>query len=177
LRPLLECSACGYSIIPVPGLADIADAYIPITGKRIYIDEEQYLSASFRVRFTLAEELAHILLHVPLFQGKSSKEIEELRDNISDTEYQAMERQAKHLAGCLLMPPAVFRDRFDHFYSIKSQRTPNQRRILLFVFRQLSIDFNVSSHSCAVRGLKLGLIDQDQMDEMSDYYSGPAIIG
>jgi Zn-dependent peptidase ImmA (M78 family) len=176
IEHLIESSVVGYTITPVRGLADIADAYIPVVGKRIFIDEEQYLSAhSYRFRFTLAEELAHILLHVPLFKGKSPKEIQSMRDSISDDDYKWIEMEAKYLAGCLLMPKSDFVERFKHFYGIKSQQTTNQRKILVYVFRQLNIDFNVSCVSCAIRALKLKLIDQDQYDEVSESFSGPMI--
>jgi Zn-dependent peptidase ImmA (M78 family) len=167
---VIESSVCGYSIFPVHGLAEVADAYVPIKGKRIYIDEDQYLSSSFRVRFTLAEELSHIILHVPLFVGKSAEEVGEIQSQITDEDYQRMEREAKYMAGCLLMPAWTFTERFNHFYAIKLQQTANERNILLYVFRQVSMDFNVSCHSCAVRALKLDLIDQGQMDEISEFF-------
>jgi hypothetical protein len=54
----------GYTIWQFPGLSEIAEAYVPAKPGYIFVDEDQYLNgASFRWRFTITEELAHILIH------------------------------------------------------------------------------------------------------------------
>ena len=156
----------GYIIFPVPGLVEIADAYIPIKAGYIFVDEDQYLNGSFRWRFSLAEELAHLLIHRPLFDGKSVAEIVAFQQALTEQEYLRIEREAKYLAGCLLMPRAVFQERFAQFLEIQSQQTPNSLAVLKFVIRQLSMDFHVSCYCVALRALHLHLIDQQQLGEL-----------
>ena len=157
----------GYEIYPIKELSKIAEAYIPMHGKRIYVDEEQYdSSVSFRMRFSLAEELAHILIHVPQFADKTVEEIVRLQELILDREYQDIEREAKYLAAALLMPKNVFEQRFSHFLQIQSQRSANQLYQLENIFRELSLDFNVSIHSAVIRAEQLKLIDPVQFEEL-----------
>ncbi|MCX6923483.1 MAG: ImmA/IrrE family metallo-endopeptidase [Verrucomicrobia bacterium] len=169
LRLEAAIESYGYQIFAVPGLAEVAEAYVPIKQGYIFVDEEQYMNAeTFRWRFSLAEELAHILIHRPLFQGMSVDQIIEFQNKLTDDEYLTMEREAKYLAGCLLMPQREYRSRFDQFYAIQSSRVSSELKILRFVVRQLSFDFNASFHSVALRGLKLDLIDQQQFDDLME---------
>jgi hypothetical protein len=161
----------GYQIFPIPGLAEIAEAYIPAKPGYIFVDEEQYLTGiSFRWRFTIAEELAHILIHRPLFEGKSAKQIAQIQEGFSDDDYRIIEKNAKFLAGCILMPRTDFQKRFDYFYEVQSQRTSNLLTILKYVVRQLSMDFFVSCHSVSIRALHLGLIDQQQLEDLMESF-------
>lgn len=82
----------GIEIVPVPGLMEIAEAYLPIEGKRIFVDESQYASHSLRWRFTLAEELAHWLLHKPWFDGKTVEEVQKMQSAFTDKEYLTIEQ-------------------------------------------------------------------------------------
>lgn len=169
IEPLIE--SYGYQIFPIPGLAEIAEAYLPAKPGYIFVDEEQYLNGtSFRWRFTIAEELAHILIHRPIFEGKPIEEIIRIQEELSDADYQVIERNAKYLAGCILMPQHFFNDRFSHFVDIQSQKTSNSLKILKYVVRQLSMDFNVSCYSVAIRALHLGLIDQQQLDDLLECF-------
>jgi Zn-dependent peptidase ImmA (M78 family) len=143
----------GYHIFPIPGLAEIAEAYIPAKPGYIFVDEQQYLNGtSFRWRFTIAEELAHILIHRPIFEGKTIKEITKIQDDFSDSDYQTIEKNAKYLAGCILMPRQIFMDRFTHFAEIQSQTTSNTLKILKYVVRQVSLDFNASCYTVSPVG-------------------------
>jgi Zn-dependent peptidase ImmA (M78 family) len=153
----------------VPGLAEIAEAYVPLKEGYIFVDEDQYMNAeTFRWRFTLAEELAHILIHRPMFKGMSVEQITQFQDSLTDEQYLAMEREAKYLAGSLLMPQTGFTERFRHFYELQSSRVTNELMIHRYVVRQLSFDFNVSFHSVALRALKLNLFDQQQFDDLME---------
>jgi Zn-dependent peptidase ImmA (M78 family) len=164
--------ALGYYIFQVPGLAEIAEAYVPAKPGYIFVDEDQYQKAviSFRWRFTIAEELAHILLHRPFFEGKSTKQISQIRDGFSDDDYRIIEKNAKYLAGCILMPRTEFKARFGHFAEIQSQKTSNRLHLLRYVVRQLSMDFNISCYSVSLRALHLGLIDQEQLDDLIESF-------
>jgi Zn-dependent peptidase ImmA (M78 family) len=159
----------GYHIWPFPNLSQIAEAYVPAKRGYIFIDEEQYLNPwSFRVRFTLAEELAHILLHRPMFEGKTSAQIKALQQEITDSQYRIIEKNAKYLAGAILMKRSLFRDRFEFFFRQQSIRTSSRLQILRYVVRELSRDFNVSCYAIAIRSRDLDLIDQQQLDDLME---------
>lgn len=172
LRVETAIESFGYRIFSFPGLAEIAEAYVPVKPGYIFVDEEQYLGIdSFRWRFSLAEELAHILIHRPMFEGMTLEQIIEFQNEITDKEYLALEREAKYLAGCLLMPADEYKKRFVHFWDLQSSRIQNELTVLRYVVRQVSYDFNVSVHSVALRALNLELIDQQQFDDLMDSYS------
>jgi Zn-dependent peptidase ImmA (M78 family) len=157
----------GFYIWAVPGLKEKAEAYVPVRGNKIYVDEDQYRSAtSFRSRFTLAEELAHILIHRPLFAGMDTPEIIKFQKAIPDADYLRMERNAKYLAGALLMKKDVFEKRFNHFWQKQQSRTPVPVFVFRYVVRRLSSDFFVSCHAAAIRSRHLGLVTQAQLNEL-----------
>jgi Zn-dependent peptidase ImmA (M78 family) len=159
----------GYHIWPVPNLAQIAEAYIPVKAGYIFVDEDQYLNPwSFRVRFTLTEELAHVLLHRPIFEGKDISQIIIIQQAITDAEYRTIERNAKYLAGAILMRRHLFKERFAFFFRQQSLRSSNRLQILKFVVRELSRDFNVSCYTVAIRARDLDLIDQQQLDDLME---------
>lgn len=162
----------GYTIFQIPGLSEIAEAYVPAKPGYIFVDEEQYLNgASFRWRFTMAEELAHILIHRPLFDGKTIDQIKSMQAKLTDDEYRRIEQDAKYLAGCLLMPKNDFKDRFHHFFNLQAQRSSNFLTIIRYAVRQLNFDFNVSCYSVGLRAFHLGLIDQSQLDDLLQSYA------
>jgi Zn-dependent peptidase ImmA (M78 family) len=165
IEAIIEAS--GFYIWSVSGLKEKAEAYVPIRGNKIYVDEDQYRSAtSFRWRFTLAEELAHVLIHRPLFEGMSTPEIIRFQKSIPDADYLKMERNAKYLAGALLMKKDLFEKRFAHFWQRQQSRTPVPVFIFRYVIRQLSLDFFVSCHSASIRSRHLGLVSQAQLNEL-----------
>ncbi len=164
LESLIE--SYGYTIWPFPGLSQIAEAYIPAKPGYIFVDEDEYNRSSKRLRFTLAEELAHILLHRPIFLDKTPAEIKQIQQAITDPEYKSIEKDAKYLAGALLMRESLFRERFNYFYEAQAARIENNLHVLRFVVRELNKDFNVSCYAICLRALHLKLIDQEQMDDL-----------
>jgi Zn-dependent peptidase ImmA (M78 family) len=171
LRLEHSLEVAGFRIEPVPGLAEIAEAYLPAKSNYIYVDEDQYLSNSHRWRFTLAEELAHDLIHRPMFAGMNSEQIVAFQESLSDEEYETIERQAKRLAGCLLMPEVEFIRRFKHHWDTQRPSVTSDLTLLKYVIRQLNFDFAASHHAIAVRAVYLGLIDQSQFDDFMETMS------
>lgn len=161
----------GYRIEPIPGLAEVAEAYLPAKSQYIFVDEAQYLNGSPRWRFTLAEELAHDLIHRPMFAGMSSEQIVTFQEGLTDEQYGKIERQAKRLAGCLLMQEVEFIQRFKHHWDTQRGSVTSDLKVLKYVIRQLSFDFAASNHAVAVRAVYLGLIDQSQFDDFMETMS------
>lgn len=167
LRVEALVSYVGLTLMPVRGLAEIAEAYIPFKRGFIFIDEDQYLDGqSYRYRFTICEEIAHDALHRPLFDGMSVEQVQKAQGELTTKEYLQIEWEAKHLAACLLMRPAWFKERYMHLYAVQRDRCANPIATLKYVVRQLSGHFNVSCHSVAIHARSLGFLDQVELDEL-----------
>ncbi len=171
LKENIKCSGCkvlieemleahGYDIIPVQGLVKYAEAYVPKKVGILFVDEDQQLSHPLRYRFTIAEELAHCLIHHKIFKGKSFSEIRSIYNAISDDDYQDLERNAKYLAAALLMPKATFIERFEFHKGRIEVKIKNPIEALSLVAASLKSEFEVSKESVGVRCKHIGLIDE-----------------
>ncbi len=152
--------AHGYDIIPVPGLNRYAEAYIPRKPWILFVDEDQQLSHPLRYRFTIAEELAHCLIHHKIFKGKSFTEHLDVYNSISDDDYQDLERNAKYLAAALLMPKQIFIERFNFHKDRNASKTKNPIEVATLVVAALKSEFEVSKEAIGVRCKHIGLIDE-----------------
>ena len=97
-------------VIPVPGLQNLCgtDALISSNWQAIYVDNDAYLDERYqnRLRFSLAHEMGHFILHKKLYSGLGIKEISEfykLFEHISQEQYGYMETQANKFANYLLV--------------------------------------------------------------------------
>ncbi|MFY9925874.1 MAG: ImmA/IrrE family metallo-endopeptidase [Opitutaceae bacterium] len=163
----------GLKIFTIPGLSEIAEAFIPIKDGFIFIDEDQFNDGAYclRVRFTLAEELSHNVIHRSMFEGMSIEEIKAFQNSLTDEQYERIEQDAKYLAGALLMPEEVYRQRFQYFMANQAGSPHSQVVKLRYVMRQLSYDFVVSLQSASLRGVMLKLIDWVQYNELMELIS------
>ncbi len=106
-------------IIPMPGfhLNYEMDAFISDDLTEIRIDKAVAEAKNKnRYRFSLAHELAHRILHADIFaQFKFSTiaEWKQSRDAIPQKQYGRLEFQAYTLAGLILVPSNVLKDRFE----------------------------------------------------------------
>jgi len=78
-------------------------------GTKLAIDEKEYMDDRFlnRVRFSVAHEIAHIVLHKDLYDSFSFNTVDEWMDTLEalpDDEYNWIEQQANEFAGRLLIP-------------------------------------------------------------------------
>jgi Zn-dependent peptidase ImmA (M78 family) len=97
-------------IIPIPGLYKQcnADALISSDWKTIYVDNDNYIDDRYynRLRFSLAHEVGHYILHQELystFNIKSFEDFYNIIDQLSD-EYGIIEGHANRFANFLLVP-------------------------------------------------------------------------
>jgi|WetSurMetagenome_2_1015567.scaffolds.fasta_scaffold09493_6 Zn-dependent peptidase ImmA (M78 family) len=78
---------------------------------KIIIDTKHYENDDFEYKFTLAEELGHILLHMDFYQGiKNVDDYMKIHKSISDDDYRRFEQQARNIASFLLLPQEEFND-------------------------------------------------------------------
>lgn len=109
----------GIDIVPCPGLQTLRgiDAFMTRDGTEIRIDAQVYLGGHYRHRFSIAEELGHLILHfdtVPNF--KTFEDWLDFRAALSLQTVNRAECQAKDFAGLVLVPPAQLKASTLNFY-------------------------------------------------------------
>jgi hypothetical protein len=139
-------------------------------GFDIGVDSYHYMNEKeeFYYKFTLAEEMAHILIHLAFFDEADSKENAiKIHNNLGENEYKIMENQAKNVANCLLLPDWLFDDYVmdyveqnidklkEMYYTAKEQTQPFiddgsfepnivEKRISEYISRKLSTKLKLS---------------------------------
>ena len=98
-------------VIPVNGLLKLCDTDALITSnwKSIYVDYEKYLDDRYknRLRFSLAHEIGHFILHKDIYNSFYIKNLEDfyrLIEQIPQEQYGYLESQANKFANHLLVP-------------------------------------------------------------------------
>ncbi len=156
----------GIKIDTIP-LADTGiNAWISMSAKILYIDidlaDKDWMER--RYRFTLAEEFAHSILHKDIFKNIDTPEAWVAQWNkLTDEQYSRLDKQAKELAGILLMPEDKFKERMielrNNFTNIEKVCSPitieQQAHITNNVIRTLMCDFNVNQNPCQIRMQRL----------------------
>ena len=99
-------------IVPLPGLRDSfdIDAFISRDLTTIHVDEFIYKHRPCRLRFSLAHELSHAVLHKAVFSQLAFDSVAEWKQEvlgIAEDDYRFLEWQANALAGLILVPSAV----------------------------------------------------------------------
>jgi Zn-dependent peptidase ImmA (M78 family) len=101
----------GIIIIPMKGLQKSCDmeGFISKDFKKIYVDEELYMDDRYykRVRFTIAHEIGHLLLHRSNIDGlkfESETDWIKFRMGMNDETLGWFETQASEIAGRILVP-------------------------------------------------------------------------
>lgn len=100
----------GIKIIPIPGLYKQCntDALISSDWQTIYADNDNYLDDRYynRLRFSLAHEIGHSVLHRNLYASFNIKSVEDFYNIIEEIgqEYGIIEGHANRFANFLLIP-------------------------------------------------------------------------
>jgi hypothetical protein len=109
IEPIVEFGF-GINIIPLPGLHrdhDI-DGFISSNLTEIFVDLFVFESRPTRYRFTLAHELAHLVLHGDALKEVRPRSVAEWRrfvSGLSEKDRGWLEWQAYCFAGLILVPP------------------------------------------------------------------------
>lgn len=140
----------GVELIPHPHLRHRNVEAFPVRNAlsghwTIYFDEA-LVDNEARYRFTLAEELAHFLLHKDLISNfKSEEEYFEQYDDIPPTLYGIFDRNAKYLAAKILVPAEHYRDAVMEVVNRKlREMPPDYERILSASMHELAGLYAVS---------------------------------
>jgi hypothetical protein len=108
------------------------DAALAPDLKSIYIDEEAYLKweagqhwIEKRMRFSIAHELGHLVLHGDLIKGDRFQSLEDFKRWAGSPEnYRTAEYQANEFAGRLLVPLGLLQEEFDR-YRAEAEKLPD----------------------------------------------------
>lgn len=107
----------GLDLVPVDGLREQLDIDALLMGdlSSILLDKRSFMSPrlEYRLRFSIAHEIGHLILHRDIYAGLQHVSAKEWFDYISaipDTEYGWVEWQAYEFAGRLLVPPEPLRE-------------------------------------------------------------------
>lgn len=107
-------------IRPVHGLRESADIDALLLGtlRTIVVDSKMYMDDRMenRLRFSLAHEVGHIVLHRDVYEKISHESVGAWLDffrTVPDDEYTWIEQHAYEFAGRLLVPPALLKAEYD----------------------------------------------------------------
>ena len=87
-------------------------AFINTTGKYVFVDADllDNVGQAKKYRFTLAEELAHLLIHTSLFANCETIEARlAIEDAVNEVRRNRLESNARALASAILMPEKTLR--------------------------------------------------------------------
>lgn len=139
------------------------EGYPCLGGHKIFIDSTLINDdrQERRYRFTLAEELAHIILHRDMWKGiNTAEEWVEAWTKLPEDIYNKLDNNAKELAGIILLPRYSFINRaieirdglYKTFGYAPGKLTDEQKNeIREAVIRVLMDDFNINSQPCEIR--------------------------
>jgi hypothetical protein len=109
----------GLDLVPVDGLREQLDIDALLMGhlRSILIDKRSFMSPrlEYRLRFSVAHEIGHLVLHRDIYAGLQHATAKEWFDYISaipEDQYGWVEWQAYEFAGRLLVPPEPLRESF-----------------------------------------------------------------
>ena len=127
-------------------------AYNNLTKSRleIYIDAEHDMTEPSSSRFTIAEELAHIIVHKPIFaQVHTPEDRITLETNTKETTRLVIEKQAKCVASELLLPTCLFHPYLiewtkNNLKLIIDDRPANSDDLATFMARKISGELGLS---------------------------------
>lgn len=96
-------------VIPIQGLQRLTDALISSNWQSIYVDYDKYINDDNqnRLRFSLAHEIGHFVLHKDIYNSFNIKSLEDFYqfiEQVPNEQYSYLETQANKFAGYLLVP-------------------------------------------------------------------------
>ncbi|MBX3072271.1 ImmA/IrrE family metallo-endopeptidase [Candidatus Obscuribacterales bacterium] len=109
----------GLEFVPVKDLRRLADisSFLAFDRTKIMIDLDEFMQERFekRLRFTIAHEVGHYMLHAEVYSHIEINSIEdwlEFQQTIPYREYTFMETHANEFAGRLLVPLNLLKTKF-----------------------------------------------------------------
>ena len=159
---LIAERALGIELVPVIDMKKRFDAEACLASslKTIFIDYRTYMNFENRARFSIAHEIAHIVLHAEIFISlniKTESDIVKLSKKITEEEYDWLEFQAYSFAGHVLVPQKKLLQEVES----RLGKVPSYKFLPEEIFpisQELLETFNVSGEVLARRLQKDGII-------------------
>ena len=113
-----------FDVIDIPDLMAVLrmDAAIVPGEKTIYVDRDAIQGwerhdrwIEKRLRFSVAHELGHLLLHREYQEGLHFADFDQFKRWIMEHRNNRLEDQADEFAGRFLVPPGILQEEYDHF--------------------------------------------------------------
>jgi hypothetical protein len=155
-------------IFPLPGLTkataenDGIVAYVNSALTCITVDEDAWEAQTSRYRFSIAHELAHMVVHRNIlgqFHYGTVQEWQQAMKAIPSQDYGRLEWQANAFAGHLLMPTTELRSNFESIRNKIIEQTninPDDEGVRLIIEKRLADIFGTSSMTAHIRLEKEG---------------------
>jgi Zn-dependent peptidase ImmA (M78 family) len=127
-------------------------AFPDIKGHLIYVDDDLLddKQEEKKLRFTLAEEFAHVLIHTILFsECHTAEDRLSLHRRLGEDLVDRLDRQARALAGAMLMPASIFDPRVEDVAT--SCRNSNGEINVEELTQTLARDFDVNYRAARKR--------------------------
>jgi len=155
----------GIDVVPISGLRSQCDtdALIASNWQQIYVDNGHYTDDRYqsRIRFSLAHEIGHFVLHKALWEKlgiKSISDFYKVYDVFPEGDYSIIESQANKFAGHLLVPRSVLAIHRDNLLKSKPTLTSGieKKSLIMYISIPLAKIFDVSEKT-----LEISLNDLD----------------
>ena len=153
----------GFELFPVIGLKEEfgIEAYLPKRPRTIIVDQALMDSMAPRYFFTLAEEVAHSQIHLAGREADLNAFYDWMM-SLSNEDYQKFERDAKYLAGALLLPRADFVAEFNKLTGEQKRAftkagIKDDQAVIRYALRRIYQAYLVSFECAAFRALNLDL--------------------
>ena len=123
----------------------------------IVVQEELPDQRPSQYRFTLAQEVGHLLLHRPILESaRTAEDAARLHQDLTDEQYQKMEADANRCAGAILLPEANFRAAVHESYETWFHQISQVTRVLAEdllqrIVRDAAKAFEVSFDAARIR--------------------------
>jgi len=157
----------GLTLVPIHDLQTVyeVDAFTAKDLQTIYVDHATMMSRSpYRYRFSLAHELAHVVLHRPIYKEvhfRSAAEWKKMMLAMDEADRSWIEWQANNFAGLLLVPRAPLRSAMQKAVTQAAEHGLDVRGCAEvakdYVCEGLSRTFEASGQVIAIRVEKDGL--------------------
>lgn len=154
----------GLELLPRRGVRKYVEGYLARDPRWIVVDESIF-SYLPRARFTIAEEVCHLVLEYKLWTGGQIPEGADCHE-LSEEQHFFIEKDATGLASALLMPTAEFSATFNaRLRGLEAAGGPAVR-VLRETVKQTADVFLVSPKAAGFRAKKLKLITRAMLKEL-----------
>jgi hypothetical protein len=155
----LLVESCGIRIESFHNLRCKWDTYAfpDVTGRFIFVDVDLMddPAEEKKFRFTLAEEFAHVLIHTTLFAScRTAEDRLSLHRRLGEELVDRLDRQARALAGALLMPASVFDPRVEELATTcrNSRGEIDVEKLAQTLTRDFDVNYRAARKRLRMRG-------------------------